>query len=85
MKIHRIILLGAAALLISCAGNQTVGTLIPRSAGTDIGNIPVDSETSVTASSRMVPQRNGSWETGPEGIRIEVIGPRTGRRVGNVR
>jgi hypothetical protein len=85
MKIHRIIPLGAAGLLISCADIKTVSDVVPASAGTETGNIVVDDETSVGTSSTIVRQQNGSWQTGPEGIRVEVNGPETGRRVQNFR
>ncbi len=85
MKKQLVILLGAAGLLISCADTQTVSTFVPASAGTEIGNIAVDNETSLNTSSRIVPQQNGSWQTGPEGIRVEVIGPGTGGRARSVR
>lgn len=85
MKTHLVILLGAAGLLISCADTQTVSTFIPATAGTETGNIPVDSETYLRTSSRIVPKGDGSWKTGPEGIRVEVIGPVTGDKARGVR
>jgi hypothetical protein len=62
------IILSAACLLTSCA--SSVEHFVPAAAGTATGSILVDSNTSVATCSRIIPQGDGRWITGPEGIAI---------------